>query len=304
MELEHSVSGDGEEGEFELEQAYIEYDAVTNTDGIVDSISLRGGSFLLPIGILNETHEPPTFYGVERNDVENIIIPATWWEAGVGGTFNLVSGISLDLTATTGLEVPTEEGSNQFRIRSGRNKVSFASADDLAYTARLRYTGIPGLELAGTAQYQSDISQKQNDGADSAWLYEGHLAFNRNFGPGALGFRALYAAWDINGSEIDAAGGDNQEGWYLEPSYKINLANAFGGNSLFNRFLSGDLGVYYRYEDLDGFRDRDRFDQWEIGFNYWPHGDVVVKFDYRNNTNDTTSDLDFEGFDVGIGYQF
>jgi len=77
FELEHSLAGDGAPGEVELEQAYVEY-------GLNDNLAARTGLFLLPIGILNETHEPTTFYGVERNDVENIIVPTTWWEAGAG----------------------------------------------------------------------------------------------------------------------------------------------------------------------------------------------------------------------------
>ena len=44
--------------------------------------------------------------------------------------------------------------------------------------------------------------------------------------------------------------------------------------------------------------------QWEVGFNYWPHEDVVVKFDYRNSRNSTDADLDYEGIDIGLGYQF
>ena len=80
FELEHSLVKDTQEGEeapgeVELEQAFIEYDFDQRN-------TARAGVFLLPIGILNETHEPPTFYGVERNTVENVIIPTTWW-AGV-----------------------------------------------------------------------------------------------------------------------------------------------------------------------------------------------------------------------------
>ena len=71
LELEHSLSGDDKPGEVELEQAYVEYDLTQKT-------SVIGGLFLIPVGILNETHEPPTFYGVERNDVEKNIIPTTW----------------------------------------------------------------------------------------------------------------------------------------------------------------------------------------------------------------------------------
>jgi hypothetical protein len=100
----------------------------------------------MPVGILNETHEPATFYGVERNDVENIIIPSTWWEAGGALNGYYSNGISWDLALTSGLAIPTT-GDNAFRIRSGRQKVSEAIANDFAYTGRLKYTGVRGLEL-------------------------------------------------------------------------------------------------------------------------------------------------------------
>ena len=76
VELEHSLSGDGKKGEVELEQAYIEHDFTSTTQ-------LKAGLFLLPVGILNQTHEPDTFFGVERNNVEKNIIPTTWWEGGL-----------------------------------------------------------------------------------------------------------------------------------------------------------------------------------------------------------------------------
>ena len=75
LEVEHSIAGDGQVGEVELEQAYIEWDMANNK-------TAKAGLFLMPVGILNETHEPDTFYGTERNAVEKNIIPATWWEAG------------------------------------------------------------------------------------------------------------------------------------------------------------------------------------------------------------------------------
>ncbi|MDQ8186616.1 hypothetical protein [Pelagicoccus sp. SDUM812002] len=71
VELEHSIAGDGQTGEIELEQAYVEFD-------INESDTAKAGLFLIPVGILNETHEPATFYGVERNNVEKNIIPTTW----------------------------------------------------------------------------------------------------------------------------------------------------------------------------------------------------------------------------------
>ena len=39
---------------------------------------------LMPIGIINERHEPPVFYGVERPFVDTVIIPTTWFDVGAG----------------------------------------------------------------------------------------------------------------------------------------------------------------------------------------------------------------------------
>ena len=98
LELEHSIAGDGQNGEIELEQAYIEFD-------LTENMETKAGLFLIPVGILNETHEPTTFYGVERNPVERNIIPTTWWEGGAALTGRFGgSGVSYDLALTSGLD--------------------------------------------------------------------------------------------------------------------------------------------------------------------------------------------------------
>ena len=300
LEVEHALVGADEEeapGEVELEQAYIEYDFDARN-------TARAGVFLLPIGILNETHEPPTFYGVERNVVESVIIPVGWWAGGVGFSHRADNGVSLDLALHEGLKVtPGAEAS----IRGGRQKTAEASADDLAFTGRLKYTGMPGLELGASIQYQSDLAQDEppefevdDDGdvirdADGnanelndikdAWLYEAHVAFNR----GPFGLRALYAQWDL-----DADGAveeyDDQKGWFVEPSFR----------------LGESLGVFARYADVEGGRSRDEFDQWTLGFNYWLNEDVVLKADWqdRDHDNDGDEGRDFDGFNLGVGYQF
>lgn len=281
LELEHSLAGDGAPGEVELEQAYVEYDLNANH-------YTRAGLFLVPVGILNETHEPPTFYGVERNDVENIIIPTTWWEggAGIGGRYG--NGLSWNVSLHSGLQMPTD-GSSAFRVRSGRQKVAEALADDLAWTANVKYTGVPGLELSGTYHYEQDPSQLARDGLDEGQLVSVHGIFSR--GPFTL--RALWAQWNFDGDLVELADADEQTGWYVEPSVRLDL----GGR---------DWGFYTRFEDLEGARTRDRFDQWEVGFNFYPHPDVVLKADWRNREHDlaSDSDRDFKGFDLGVGYQF
>ncbi|MBT8123341.1 MAG: OprO/OprP family phosphate-selective porin [Gammaproteobacteria bacterium] len=285
FEIEHGgVEADGDPlgGEVEIEQAYIEYD-------VNDNAQVRGGVFLVPAGILNETHEPPTFYGVERNDVENVIIPSTWWEAGVGSTFRTNNGFSFDAALHSGLNFSGTSG----RIRSARGKISNQRLSDPAVTGRVKYTGIQGLELAASINHQTDPTQDddtnaEDDFIDDATLYQAHAIYNR----GRLGLRALYAQWDFSGDIEDAAGDiDEQFGWYLEPSFKVN----------------NWLGLYARYEEVEGARVQDQFSQWEVGANWWPHTDVVVKFDYRDRSHDPEAEADgrdFDGFDLGIGYMF
>ena len=278
LELEHSLAGDGAPGEVELEQAYIDF-------ALTDNTNVLGGLFLLPIGILNETHEPDTFYGVERNNVENVIIPTTWWEAGAAAYGNFENGLSWNAAVHSGLAMPTT-GSSAFRVRSGRQKVAEALASDTAYTFRLRYTGLPGLELAATYQYQSDPSQMPDDGLDSGQLFSAHARWTE----GPFSLTGLYAGWDFSGDAVEAAGADRQTGWYLEPSWRFNE----------------NWGIYARYEDIEGARDRDHFTQSELGFNYWPVPNVVVKFDYRDRDHDLPgeADRDFRAIDLGIGYSF
>ena len=278
LEVEHSISGDGQPGEVELEQAYVEF-------AFNDNIAAQGGLFLLPVGILNETHEPPTFFGVERNSVENVILPSTWWEAGAGLSGNFASGLSWNVALHSGLAIPTT-GSNAFRVRSGRQKVGKADASDPAYTARLKYTGVPGLELSASYQYQADPSQIAGDGLDSGSLFTTHAIYDR----GDFSLRALYGAWSFDGSAVEAAAANEQSGWYVEPSFR----------------LSPNWGVYTRYEDIDGARRQDKFAQWEAGLSYWPVPGVTIKLDYRSREHDLLSfaGRDFDALDLGIGYQF
>lgn len=273
LELEHSIAGEGQAGEVELEQAYVDFD-------IAENHRARAGLFLVPVGILNETHEPPTFYGVERNPVESNIIPTTWWEGGAGLSGTVADGLSYDVAVTSGLNVPVS-GSNAYKVRSGRQKVAEAVAEDLAYTARLRWSAVPGVEVAGSIQYQSDVTQ----GAESvsATLLEAHAVVTR----GAFGLRALYAAWDLDGEGARATGRNEQSGWYVEPSWKV----------------LPQLGVFARYNEWDneaGSADDSLKKQVNMGINYWPHENVVIKADLQQQSGAVNDD----GFNLGVGYQF
>ena len=276
VELEHSLAGEGKKGEVELEQAYVEHD-------INEQFTAKGGLFLMPIGILNETHEPTTFYGVERNPVEKDILPTTWWEGGAALNVKMAPGLALDVGITSGLNTPLT-GSNAFKPRSGRQKVSEANANDLAYTGRIKYTAIPGLELAASLQYQSDLSQGEV-GFDtaSATLFTAHAIYTAQ----QFSIRALYAQWDIDGAQAKALGRDKQKGFYIEPAYRFNE----------------EFGIFARYNEWDnnaGDMQQTRKSQTNVGVNYWLHENVVIKFDLEKQGGANDAD----GFNLGIGYDF
>lgn len=291
LELEHALTkdtGDGSgPGEVELEQAYIEFD-------LTDRASAQAGVFLIPAGILNPTHEPPTFYGVERNRVEKNIIPSTWWEAGAGLAYTFPGGIRLDTLIHGGLDVPTT-GSNAFKIRNGRQKVAKSKLRDPALTGRVRYTGMPGIELASTFQYQFDMTQGDpGDPETNATLWEVHADINRTVANGIrLGFRALYARWDLDGAAAEAVGRDRQDGWYVEPSVRFGTG-------------AGDLGLFARYSQDDNTAGDDtdsNFGEFTVGFNYWPHPNVALKLDYQVQQPPEGTAKD-NRVNLGLGFQF
>ncbi len=275
LEVEHTQAGEGKNGgEVSIEQAYLNF-------GLADNLSINAGVLLVPVGIMNEVHEPPTFYGVERNPVETNIIPTTWREAGVGVSGKIVPGLGYDLMATSGLKVD-----NTYSIRGGRQSARQALANDLAYTARLKWTRIPGVELAMAYQHQTDITQSTGGLQPvSAGLAEGHVVV----GKGPFAIKALYAQWDLDGTAPAVTGKDRQYGWYVEPSYKITPR----------------IGVFARYNEWDNQAGNantalTKKTQTDVGINYWPHENVVVKFDVMDQ-GEAAKD---KGFNLGVGYMF
>jgi len=282
FEIEHggvqdTDNGDGTlGGEVEVEQAYIEYDFTPDA-------SARAGLFILPIGMLNETHEPDTFYGVERNSVEKYIVPTTWWEIGSMVSFNFGEGFKLEGAIHSGLNMSDDNG----YIRDGRQKGSNAEAENLAYTFAGTYTGYQGLEIGVSYHYEDDPTQGNgaSDYIDDASMIEAHLAYNR----GIFGLKALFAEWDFDGNGIKADNGDKQRGWFIEPSIRP----------------IPHLGLFARYEAIEYFKGNERdLEIWSLGANYYLHDQVALKFDYVDYKDKKDITSDFDGFNLGVGLSF
>ncbi len=277
LEVEHSLAGDGAPGEVALEQAYLEFDHANGN-------ASRAGVLLIPAGFINETHEPNTFYGVERNNVAKYIIPTTWAEGGYQYRWNINETLSADLLLTSGLQV---SASKNYAVRKGRTKVANASFNDPAYTARLSWKPAPGMELNGTFMYQTNVAQSTDPQVGSATL----LTLAGQYLPETgAGIRAVYATWNLDGDGPASVGADRQTGYYIEPSWRVNR----------------NLGFFARYGFWDnqaGDTIDSEYSQIDLGVNYWPTERVVVKLDYQNQSTPDGKN-EYDGFNLGVGYQF
>ena len=282
FELEHGLVKDTDDGsnggEVELEQMYVEID-------VTDQTSIQTGVILVPVGIMNETHEPPSFYGVERNDVEKYLIPATWWAAGVKVSHKLNNGLRFEAMISEGLK-----GTTDGYIRGGRQKSANASANDLAYTARVTYTGIPGLKTSIFYNRQSDFTQDSSDNIEEMDLYGVTAIYNRD----GYEFKALHVQADFSGKDetgaFFTAGFDEHQGTFLEASKRI-----------------GNLGLFVNNSIVSGEKVSRQYTVMQAGFSYWPQGtNTVLKANFydKEYSSDTKQSSNSDGFHLGMGYEF
>ena len=279
FELEHAIAGEGQTGEIELEQMYVEVD-------MNDQTSIQTGVILVPVGIMNENHEPPTFYGVERNEVEKYLLPSTWWAAGVKVNHRLSNGLTLEAMVGEGLN-----GDTTGYIRGGRQKSGNATANDLAYTVRATYTGLPGLKASLFMNHQSDFTQDSSDNIEEMDLYGATAIYN--FGDG-FEVRALHARADFSGKDESGAfftnGFDEHQGTFFEVSKR-----------------TGNLGIYANQSIVSGEKVSRQYTVQTAGFSFWPQGtNTVFKINYydKDYSSESLNSSDTDGFDIGMGYEF
>ena len=163
------------------------------------------GLFLIPSGLLNENHEPTTFYGVLRNRVETAIIPTTWREGGALVQATTEGGLRWDVGVTTGFDLskwdPASPEGLESPLGSIHQELALAKASDLSGIAAVNYTGVPGLRL-GASIFRGDASQGQAGFDDNVvTLWEAHGTWT----PGRFEFAALYANGHIsNTAKVNA----------------------------------------------------------------------------------------------------
>jgi hypothetical protein len=228
--------------ELELEEAYLEYD-VTNT------FVVRGGTLLIPIGPLNENHEPPLYYSVERPYVERYIIPTTWQENGAGFAGQLKQGhVSYRGYVVAGLDA------TRMTTMGGLHDVSTggaeSKADDLAGTGRVEVRGItPGLTLSGSGYVGGADQRTPGLGKVTLTILSGDVLYRR----AGFDLRGVYDRVRVGGADrvstlVGQTIGEIMQGWYAEAAYDLLGRGRAEGKG-------HSLRVFARHEEFDTNRE-------------------------------------------------
>jgi hypothetical protein len=158
FEWEHAIVSSSDKGEAEVEQLWVERE-------LESGLRARAGLFLMPVGLVNQNHEPTAYYGVFRPDVDTKIVPSTWREVGVGLSGDLANGLNWDVAITTAPNLSKwDSTSTEGRLRGPLQAIhgegQLAVSRDVGVVGALNWRGVPGLLIGGSVVYDN-ISQHQ-----------------------------------------------------------------------------------------------------------------------------------------------
>lgn len=284
IEIEHAISSADDKGEVEVEQAYL--------DGLLGRhLNLRGGVIIMPVGIVNVYHEPPTFNGVDRPDVDTVVIPSTWREAGIGVFGELTEGLRYQLYLVSGFQASGFSAAEG--LRDGHQEAQLARARDFGGVARLDYEPVLGTNIGLSGYFASSGRTLEDRGVGSVpvGMVEADVrAAVKGFtlrAEVALAFigdtTALNQLLTSNDEQAAAAPVSSQlRGGYVEVGYDIL--------PLVDPATTHGLTPFARYDYVDtqarvlsGFQQRTDLPRHSLtaGLVYRPIPAVALKADYR-----------------------
>lgn len=302
LEVEHTV-------ELFVEQAFVNYNVAPN-------VSLRGGLMLVPFGIINEFHEPTTFNGVERPSVDNVIIPTTWRELGVGvtGRFNELS-LGYQAYIFNGFKSTSFDGEGGVNgvlkgsngLRSGRQKAIQSTVDSPTLSMKFDYYGIPGLRLGLSGYFGDTQAEDDVEEIDGANIGISMVGLDARYAYQRFTARGQYVHGSLSGTEAynNLTGrdlGSQLQGWYLEAAY-----------NLLPQGKSQRLFAFARYEEYDthaktagSLTRNDAYNRNDLttGLSYHIAPGVVLKGDYQFRDNALSGSDVANRLNFGIGVWF
>ncbi|MFO7863859.1 MAG: hypothetical protein R6U85_07650 [Salinivirgaceae bacterium] len=302
-----------------IEQAWLQYK-------LTDFINLRGGLMLIPMGIVNEYHEPTTFNGVERPLTDKYIAPSTWREIGFGATGTILPAtLRYQFYVVNGFN--GYDGNAKFNgsggLRGGRQKGIKSYISSPNFTGKVEYFGIRGLNIGLSAYYGKSQSTLYNNldkndnaleqqadssvidlfmlGADARYQIGG-LSLRGQFYFSSLGNTDQYNAFTASGTELNDLG-SSMTGLYVEAGYNVlkHVSNADKRLVPFVRYAN-----YNTHASVNNLiTQNESYNKTVIttGLSFHLSKGAVVKGDVQMFQNEADNTIDYV-LNTGIGVMF
>lgn len=289
-------------------------------------VNFRAGLMLVPMGIINEYHEPTTFNGVERPVIDNKLSLSTWREIGLGFTGNILpASLKYQVYIMNGLSGYDGKGifNGNSALREGRLKGSKAYVNSPSYTGKVEFYGIKNLNIGLSAYFgesQSKLHTKlHNDSinlkikADSSVIGISMIGFDARYQLKGLEVRAQINYTSFSNTEqyniFSRTAGKNNDlgksmlGYYIEAGYNV-----------FRHFskIKEELVPFVRYEyynthqSVDNIAVENKSYKNTIittGLSYRLNKNAVIKADMQFIKPDSATESS-KTFNAGIGFMF
>ncbi len=286
-----------------VEQAFLNYN-------VTDNVNLRGGLMLVPMGIVNEYHEPTTFNGVERPSMDKSIVPSTWREIGFGVS-SRIDNANLKYQAYIFNGFRSVNGSKVLGgsngLRNGRQKGAESTINSPVFSTKLDFYGIQGLRLGLSGYFGHSQPEDEIDAIDGSDVGISMIGVDARYEYKRFTARGQFINTNISDSEAynnfnNADLGSQLQGWYIEGAF--NLLPQTNEQRLF---------AFARYEDFDTHASVEgslaknlAYDRNEltVGVSYHIAPGAVVKADYQFKDNAISNTDTINQLNIGFGVWF
>lgn len=271
IEFEHGGIKDGAQGDGYVIVEFMYLDFLINP-----KFNFRIGNMLVPMGLVNEKHEPTLFTTVQRPNTSKMLIPSTWHENGAMIYGEIIEDLTYKFGGFTALDLSLGANSANNWLRDSRIG-SFGNTDrgdnednlKLAIVSRIDYSGISGLNIGLSSYIDPNLK-----------MYDLHADYSKG------GFRTYGVYTQTNRSKTINGKPEKAKGGFINIGY--DLLSFTKSNH--------KLPVFFQYENVSP-QDKvtntlsgNKIKTKTIGINYFPHDQVVLKLDHvKYDTKKITS---------------
>lgn len=311
IEFEHTGSGAAVEKEFEEAGEWeteiekggeVELERFWIQKSFSSALNLRMGHIVVPVGALNNAHEPLNYFTVYRSEGEYNILPSTWHDTGVS-LWGRAGAWRYEAQVIAGLDAYMFNTENFVKYGAG-SPYEFKVANQLGFAARVDNYSVKNLRLSLSGFYGRAM--------DNSYPYEAIAETSRYYG---IKGRTAIGAFDFEykGRRFVARGnadygyvGDAGTISYMKRNRSANNspykksdvgrgAMAFGGEAGYDilpwfaaRRNDARLFIFGRYEYYNSYipdegsvrADWTQKHRIAVGLNYYPVPEIAIKAEF------------------------